>query len=122
MELPSRPAYDRSILLRDGGGLSARHLFEYRDLAVAVDKLHGNADVQQTRERFTRQRPRNHIAPNYNEAHFSLTNLLNYSLQRRKIAVNIVDCCDPHDRLSSLQSHSRIQKLKCRRGRPWTAS
>jgi hypothetical protein len=32
-----------------------------------------------------------------------LTNLLNYNLQRRKIAVNIVDCCDPHDRLSSLE-------------------
>jgi hypothetical protein len=100
MKLLSRPEYDRSILLRDGGWLSARHLFEYRDLAVSIDKLHGNAEVQQTRERFTRQWPRNHIASNYNEAHFSLTNLLKYNLQRRKIAVNIVDCCDPHDRLS----------------------
>jgi hypothetical protein len=54
MKLLGRPAYDRSILLRDGGWLSACHLFEHRDLAVAVYKLHGNADVQQTRERFTR--------------------------------------------------------------------
>jgi hypothetical protein len=102
MKLLRCPTYDRLILFWDGGWLSACHLFEYSNLTVAIDKLHWNAKVQQTRERFTWHRPRNHIASNYDMVYFCLTNLLEYSLQRRKVSVNIVDCGYPHNRTSSL--------------------
>lgn len=86
-----RPAHDRSILLRDGGRILACHLFEHCNLAVPVDELNRNTDVEQTGECFTRHRARNDIAPDHDLVDFCLTNLVEYSLKGGKISMNIVE-------------------------------
>ena len=80
MKLLRRPAHDGPILFWDRCWILARHLFEHRNLAVAIDKLHGNPEVQQARERFTWHRAWNPIAPDHQVIHFGLTNLFEHSL------------------------------------------
>lgn len=96
MKLLRRPANDWSMLFRDGGWFPARHLFEHGNLAVAKDKLCGNAQIEQAGESFTWHRARKHIASDHHMVYVCLTNILEYSLKRWEIRMNIVDRSDSH--------------------------
>ena len=76
MKLLRRPAHGLAGLFREGARIRARHLCKDRNLAIALDKLHGHVEVQQTRECFTWHRPRKHIAPDHHAVYLCLTNVL----------------------------------------------
>src|ERR1700757_4651528 len=99
------------MLLRDGGWLLARHLFEHRDLTVAIDTLHRYVQVHQTREGFAWHRTRKYIAPDYYMVNFCSANFLEDGLQSGEVSVNVVDCSDSHGRLASALSDAILAVL-----------
>jgi hypothetical protein len=65
-------------------------------LAVAVDKLYGNADVPQASHSFSCQRPRNLIASGHDLVNFRSSNLLKYGFECGVVRVNVVDGSQPY--------------------------
>src|SRR4051812_39829784 len=98
MKLLRHPAHGLSELLRDVARLRASHLRKHNTIAVALNELHWKVQVQQTRDRFIRHRAGKHIASDHYLIYFRLTNILEYSLKRGKVRMNIVNCSDPHNR------------------------
>src|SRR3989442_9926737 len=98
MKLLRHPAHDLSKLFWDGACIRACHLCKHLTVAIALDKLYWNIQVQQTRECFTWHRAQNHIAPDHYMVYLCLTNILEYSLKCGEVAINIIDCSDPHNR------------------------
>src|SRR5207253_7999230 len=84
MQLPRHPAHALSKLLWDLARLRASHLCKHYTVAVALNELHRNIEVQQTCHRFIRHRPGKHIAPDHYLIYSCLTNVLEYSLKDRK--------------------------------------
>src|ERR1700730_883345 len=105
-QLPRRPAYGFSKLFRDPADLHPRHLCKHVHLAVALDELNWNIETQQTIDCFQRHRTGHHIAADHDLIYVGLTNILEDSLERGKIAVNIVDRSDAH-RISNQKSEIR---------------
>ena len=103
MELLRHPAHNLSKLLWDLARLRASHLCKHHTIAVALDELHGNVEIPQTRDRFIWHRAGKHIAPDHYLIYFCLTNILEYSLECGEVRVNIVNCSDPHNRTSSIE-------------------
>src|SRR5256885_705733 len=110
MKLPRHPAHGLSKLRWDIARLRASHLCEHHSIAIALDELHRNIEVQQTGDCFIWHRPGKHIAPNHYLIYFCLTNVLQHSLKCWKIRMNVIDCTDRHDRASSIGIPRRIQK------------
>ena len=102
MKLLRHPAHDLSKLFRDGACFRASHPCKHLTVAIALDELDWNVEVQQTRDCFPWHRARKHIAPDYYMVYFCLTNILEYSLKCGEVRMNIIDCSDPHNRPSSL--------------------
>ena len=96
MKLLRPPAHDVSKLFRDLAGLRPSHLRKHDTVAIASDELHWDVEVEQTRQRFTGHRARKHIAADDDVVDVCLTDILEYSLERGKVRMNIVDCSDPH--------------------------
>src|SRR6266849_5496924 len=97
VELLPRPAHGLSPLFWGGAvpvRLRACHLGKHLTVAIAVDELHGNVEAQQTRECFTGHRARKHIAPDHDMVDFCLMNILEYSLKRGEVRMNIIECSD----------------------------
>jgi hypothetical protein len=111
IKLLCRPSDDRPILLRDGGWPLACHLFEHRDLTVAIDTLHRYVQVRQTREGFEWHRTRKYIAPDHYTVNFCLANFLEHGLQSGEVSVNVVDCSDSHGRHASALSDAILAVL-----------
>jgi hypothetical protein len=70
MKLLRRPAHGLSSLFWEGAWIRACHLRKHRNLAIALDKVHRHAEVQQAHERFAWHRARNDIAPDHHMVHF----------------------------------------------------
>jgi hypothetical protein len=64
-QLQRRPTYDFSELFWNPAYLHACHLCKHSHLAIALDELHWNIEVQQTLDCFPRHRTWNHVAPNH---------------------------------------------------------
>jgi hypothetical protein len=99
MKLLRVPAHDFLKLFRNGSCFRTSHLGKDLTVAVALDKLHWNVEIEQTRECLTRHRARNHIAPDHYLVYLGLTNIWQNSLKRREVRMNIIDGGDPHNRL-----------------------
>src|SRR5262249_47692081 len=82
---------------RESALVLACDVCEDRSLAIALNRLHGNIEVQQTGEGFARHRPRSHVAPNHYLIYFGLMNILEYRFQCGEVAMNVIDCSDAHD-------------------------
>jgi len=78
-------------------GLHARHLREHLAVTIAVDELRGSVEVEQTFDGFTGQWPGKDVAFDDDAVHFSLTDLLEYRLQRGEVGMNVVDGSDTQD-------------------------
>src|SRR6266571_8458685 len=98
MELARHPAHDLSKLFWDGACIRACHLFKHNTVAIPLDELCWDIEVQQTCECFTWHGAGQHIAPDHYMVYFCLTNILEYGLQCGEVGMNIIDCGDPHDR------------------------
>src|SRR5260370_12608597 len=85
------------MLLGHGRWIFPGNLFKHSDLAVAIDKLHRDTEVEQICECFTRHRTRKHIAPDHHVVYSYLTNLFEHSFQSREVCMDIVDGCDQHE-------------------------
>jgi len=75
-------------------------------VAVALDELHRKVQVQQTR--VLSHRPDHHIV------YSCLPNILEYGLERGEVAMNVIDCGDPHDRPSN-PPYLLLAQFKCAR-------
>lgn len=84
------PPDDRPMLLRHSGWNSACHLFEHCDFAIAINKLDGNIEIQQTLKCFMRHWARKHIASDHNMLYSYPTNLFEHGLQGREVPMNVV--------------------------------
>ncbi len=104
IELLRYPAKGVSSLFRNGDSFRACHLRNDLAVAVAFDKLYWNIEVQQTRECLTRHWAQNYIAPNDYMVYVRLANVSEYSLERGQVSMNIIECSNPHDRLTNLQT------------------
>jgi hypothetical protein len=67
------------------------------ELAIAVNELDREVEGQESRERLTRHRPRNDVASKDDLVHIFTTDLVQHRFKRRKVAVDVVECCNPHD-------------------------
>ena len=112
-KLLRRSVQDLSNLYREGARIHASHPCEHLAVAVALDELHENVEVQQARQRFTRQRARKHIAPDHDMVRSCLPNLLQHCLERGEIAMNVMECSDSHGTNAlSLPLPRRFGRLK----------
>jgi hypothetical protein len=102
IELLRYPPKGVSSLFRDGDRLRACHLRNDLTIAVALDKLYWNVEVQQIRECLTRHRAQNYIAPNDYMVYVCLANVSEYSLECRQVTMNIIKRGNPHDGLANL--------------------
>src|SRR5882724_2665054 len=98
MKLTSHPAHSLPKLLWDVTRLRASHLCKHHSIAIALDELRRNIEVQQTCHRFIRHRPGKHIAPDHYLIYSCLTNVLEDSLKCGKVGMNVIDCRDAHSR------------------------
>src|SRR3984893_16444080 len=96
-QLFCRPTHDFSKLFRDPADLHSCQLCKHVHLAVALDELNWNIQAQQTVNCFPRHRTRNHIAADDRLIYACLSNILEDSLERGEIAVNIIDRSNAHE-------------------------
>src|SRR5437588_6760059 len=101
MKLLRVPAHDLSKRCRDLARVRACHLFKHHAVAVALNELHGNAEVQQAPDCFSRHRARKDIAPDHDMVYFCLTNIFEHRLKCWEVRMNIVNCSDTHNSPSS---------------------
>jgi hypothetical protein len=97
MELVCAPAHSFASLLGHLAWVPACQLSKRRNLAIALDELDRNIEVQQTSECLAGHWAGKQITPDHDLVYLFLTNGVEYSLQCREISVNIVDGSDPHD-------------------------
>ena len=112
MKLLCIPAHDLSKLFWDGACLRASHPFKHLTVAIALDKLDWNTELQQACKCLTWHRARKHIASDHYMFYPCLTNIMQDSLKCGEVAVNIIDCSDPHNRPCSL-SREMISRRTC---------
>ena len=113
MKLLRHPVDDLAKLLRHGACVRASHPRKHLTVAVALDELHWDVEVQQTRDRFTRHRALNHIAPDHDMVYVCVTNLLEYGLEGGEVRMNIVECSDAHLGFSTQSlSHPRLRAIQ----------
>ena len=113
IELPRHPAHVVAKWFRDLARFRASHLCEHHAVAVALDELYWNIEVQKACEGFTWHRARKDIAPDHDPVYLRLAKLFEYSLERGEVAVNIVECSDPH----TFMTRQPRTLLKCRHNR-----
>ena len=65
-------------------------------LTIAVNKLHWNVEPHQESERFIRHRTRENVAADYDLIDSRTTHILENSLQRRKVSMNVAECRNSH--------------------------
>jgi hypothetical protein len=99
-ELLRIPAHDVSKRFRHGARSHASQLGQ-RLVAVAPDARQWNLELTQARECLARHRPRQHVAPDHDLVDVRVTNTLEYRLERREVAVNVIHGRNPHDILLS---------------------
>jgi hypothetical protein len=76
-----------------------------------VDQLHGNVEVEQTLDGFTRQRAGKDVATGDDAVHFGLTDLLEYRLKRGEVGMNVVNGSDAYDGIPLIgRRKSRMEK------------
>ena len=107
VELVGRPPQQRLVLgrqrrarrrapVRDLARIGDANLREHRQLAVAVNELHGHVQREQPRKRFARHRTWKDVAAHHDAIDVGLTNLVEDRFQRRKVRVNVVERGEPH--------------------------
>lgn len=109
MKLLRHPTHGRSRLLWNRRS-HTRPLCKHRSIAIAVDELDWNIEVQQTREALTRHRARNHVAPDDYLVYFCSANILKHSLECGEVAMNIIDCSDTHEGPFSYLQGQRVRR------------
>ena len=97
-KLLSIPADGLPKLFRHAACFDASHHRKHLAVAVALDELDWNIEVQQARECFTWHRSRKHVAPDHHMVYICLTNILEYSLECREVSVNVIERSDSHNR------------------------
>jgi hypothetical protein len=71
---------------------------QHLTVGIALDKMDWNSEVEQTSECLTRHWTCNHIAADYELVYICLSNIVEYGLKSWKVAVNIIDCSNTHNR------------------------
>ncbi len=66
---------------------------------------------QQTLNCFPRHRTRNDVAPDHDLVHVRSTNILEHSLERGKVGMNIINCSNPH-KIRRQRSEVRNPRLR----------
>jgi hypothetical protein len=69
---------------------------QHDTIAVAVNELCRNVELQQTRKGLARHRAWKHVAADDDLVHAGLLNLTEDRLERRQVTVNVVESRDPH--------------------------
>jgi hypothetical protein len=69
---------------------------EHDAVAVASNESHRNGQVQQTAQRFAGHRARHDVAPDHDAIDPGLENLFEHGLERRQVAVDVVERGDAH--------------------------
>src|SRR5919108_3308876 len=98
MQLLRHPAHDLTNLFWYCARIPTGHLCNHLTVGIALDKLYWNREVQQTSECFTWHWARDHITPDHDLVYFCLSNILEYCLKCWKVPMNIIDCCNTHNR------------------------
>jgi len=78
-------------------GFEARHLRKHLAVAVAVDELRRNVEVEQALNSFARHRAGNNIATDDNTVHIGFTYLPEYCGKRVSVGMDVVDGSDARD-------------------------
>jgi len=73
-------------------------LCKHLSIAIPLDELNRDVEVEQTRERFPRHRTQNNIASNDDMGYSFLANLMEDSLECGKIAMEVIEDGDTHNR------------------------
>jgi hypothetical protein len=76
--------------------MPGRDLCEYHELAISVDELYGSSEVEQEVKRLPRHWARQEIAADDDPVYLRSSNIFEYSLERRKISVNVIQRRDSH--------------------------
>jgi hypothetical protein len=101
MQLLGHPVHDISKSFGDSAGISTCFLSKHLTVAIALDKLDGDREIQQTRECFAWHRTGNNIASNHDLVYLRLANVLEHGLMRREAPMNIIECSETHTGPSS---------------------
>src|ERR1700687_2987021 len=101
MKLLGRPADDLPELFWNLADVLACHLCEHDSVAIAVDELNWNIQIEQARQRLTRHRARKDIASDHDMVYLRSTNILEDGLQCGEVSMNVIERSDPHNRPSS---------------------
>jgi hypothetical protein len=99
-ELLGRPANDCPGLFRHRSRGEARHFRKHSHLTITLDEVHGNVEVEKTREGFAKHWAGHHVTPHDDAIYPGLSNSAEYGLQGRQVPVNIVERGDSHDTLA----------------------
>src|SRR5438128_2347262 len=76
----------------------SRHMRKHLSVGIALDKMDWNSQIAQTREGFARHWTGDHITADHQQLDVCLRNLVEDGLKRGKIAVNIIDCSNMHNK------------------------
>ena len=90
------PAYDLSMWAWNLADITARHVRKHDALSIPVDELDWQIEVRQTCERFNWHRAGQHIATNNDAVRAGQMNILQDSLQRGEIGMNVIQRGNPH--------------------------
>ena len=97
-KLVPHPLHDRAKGWRDRRRFRTRELREHLTLAVALNELNRQWRREQTLERLSRHRAEDRVASNDDEVDICGMDILQHGLERREVAMNVIERGDPHGR------------------------
>jgi len=90
------PAHGLSKPLRNGICLLACPRCKHLSVAIAMDEMQGNIQLEQSPECFAWHRPRYYITSDDYLIYLCSTNLVEDRLECGKIPMNVIDCSRAH--------------------------
>jgi hypothetical protein len=113
IKLLCRPAYDVSILFWNFADVLARQLREHHALAISVDELNWDIEVEQTTERLPGHRAWQHIPTDDDMIDPGSANVAQHSLQCGEVGMDVVqrrDAGHPANAASTRSSTSKDRR------------
>src|SRR4029079_4618042 len=98
LKLMRDPAYDRSDIVWDCACINSIHFCKHLTVGIALDIVDRDRKVAQTSECFARHWTYDHITSDHELINVYLSDILQDCLKSGKVAVNVVECSNTHDR------------------------
>ena len=96
IDLVGRMSDERPDVFGQRARVRPSQLFEHGTIAISPDELHRDVEGEQAGKGLARHRPRKHIPADHNLIDPGLSNVLQNGLERRQVAMNVVESCDAH--------------------------